>query len=217
MTGNKWALALAAGALTTTLVGGVALAGFQQFAMPDQTDRSIVSDPIAGLVERDQPKDRIKAALDTLVTKGTITQVQEDAILLALKDSAPPAKPKAPVGPRVPNIRSFIGDLTRTASTYLGLSGKDLGLQLRSGKSIADIANGLSATGKSATGLIALLTKTANDRVDRAVTAKKLTADQAAALRPKIATEISSFMQRSFAKPALRPVAPLKPTPSPRP
>lgn len=226
MTGNKWALAVAAGALTTTLVGGVALAGLQPFATPDQPAQRILNEPTAGLVERDQPKDRVKAALDALVTKGTITQAQEDTILQAFKDAAPPARPKPPVGPaapkppvrpRVPNIRSFIGDLTRATSTYLGLTDKELAVQLRAGKSIADVANGLGGSGKSATGLIALLTKTANDKVDQAVAANKLTADQAAALKPKIATEISSFVQRSFTKPAPRPVAPLKPTPSPGP
>ena len=217
MSGNTWALALAAGALTMTIAGGVALASFQPSTTPDHMAQSILADPAANVVERDQPKDRIKAALDALVAKGTITQGQADAVLLALKGAAPSPKPKQPVGPKVPNIRSFSGDLTRAASTYLGLSQKELAVQLRSGKSIADIANGLSARGKSATDLIALLTKTANDKVDQAVAANKLTADQAVALKPRIATQISSFVQRRFSKPEPRPIAPLRPTPSPRP
>ena len=97
--------------------------------------------------------------------------------------------------------------------TYVGMSQKDLATQLRSGKSVADIANSLAGQGKSATDLIGLLTKSANDRVDQAVSAHKLTADQAAALKPKIAAEISSFVHRSFTKPTTRPVAPLKPAP----
>ena len=217
MTGRTWVLALAAGALTTTIVGGVALASFQGSTTSDQAARSVVTDQAANAVEREQPKDRLKAALDALVTKGTITQAQEDAVLQALKDAAPSPKPKPPAGPRVPNIGSFIGDLTRAASTYLGLSQKELAVQLRSGKSIADVANGLSATGKNATELIALLTKTANDKVDQAVAAKKLTADQGAALKPKIATQISSVVQRRFSKSAPRSIAPLNPTPSPKP
>lgn len=214
MTGNKWALAVAAGAFTTTLVGGVALAGFQPFATGVQ---STLDQPLTSLVERDQPKDRLKAALDALVAKGTITQGQQDAILQTLKDAEQSAKPKRPVRPSVPSVKSFIGDLTRAASTYLGLSEKELALQLRSGKSIAVVATDLAAQGKSAAGLTALLTKTANDKVDQAVAANKLTADQAAALKPRVAAEIAAFVQRSFTKPAPRPLAPLKPTPSPTP
>jgi hypothetical protein len=112
---------------------------------------------------------------------------------------------------------SFIGDLTKAAATYLGVDTKTLLTQLRGGKSLADIANGLSAQGKSAQGLIDTLTKTANDKLDAAVAAKKLTADQAAALKPRIATEITTFVNRSFTKPLVpRPFAPVKPTPSPK-
>ena len=214
MTGNKWALAEAAGAITTTVVGGVALAGFQPFATSEQNTGT---GPVAGLVEREQPRNMLKAALDRLVAKGTITQDQEDAIFRTLKDAAAPAKPRPPVRPGMPSVRSFIGDLTRAASTYLGLSEKELALQLRSGKSIADVANGLAAQGKSAAGLTVLLTKTANDKVDEAVAAKKLGTDQAAALKPKIAAEIAAFVQRSHTKPVPRPAPPSRPIPSPKP
>ena len=198
MTGNKWAIALATGAFTTALIGGVALAGFQPFAAPDATgDQSIQGGPTAGLVQRDLPKDRLKATLDALVAKGTITQAQEDTILKSLQDAAPPAKPKPAVRPLGPNFRSFIGNVTQAASVYLGLGQRDLMLQLRSGKSIADIANGLSAQGKSSADLIARLVKMANDKVDAAVAAKKLTPEQAATLKPKIATEITAIVQRS--------------------
>jgi polyhydroxyalkanoate synthesis regulator phasin len=208
---NKWAIALAAGAFTTTLVGGVAMAGFQPFSAQE---RGIVGGPATGLVERDQPVNKIKAALDTLVTKGTITQAQEDAILQALKDTTPPARPKAPVGPIAPNIRSFIGDMTRVATTYLGLSEKDLAVRLRAGKSIADVATSLS---KSTAELTTLLTNSANEKIDKAVAANRLTADQAVTLKSRIAAEVTSFVQRSFTKPAPRPLAPLKPSPSPTP
>ena len=101
-------------------------------------------------------------------------------------------------------------------SDYLGIDRKTLMSQLRGGKSLADIANGLSAQGKSAPGLITTLTNAANARVDAAVTANKLTADQAAALKPKVATEITAFVNRSFTKPDApfpRPLVPAKPSP----
>jgi len=81
MTKQKLAVAVAGAALTTTLVGGVALAGFQPFAGADQ---SVAPATTAALVQRDQPKDRLKTVLDGLVAKGAITQTQEDAILQAV-------------------------------------------------------------------------------------------------------------------------------------
>ncbi len=214
MSKKKWALAVAAGAFSTAFIGGVALAGFQPFATSDTT---VVGTPIASLADKDQPKDRIKAILDRLVAKGTITQTQEDAILQAFEDAAPAPRPNVkPTRPIGPNPIAFMGDLMRAASDYLGI---DPRTQLRGGKSLADIANGLSAQGKSAQGLIAALTTAANARLDAAVTAKKLTADQAAALKPKIAAEITTFVNRSFTKPTApfpKPLVPAKPSPSPK-
>jgi len=153
MTGRNWALAAVAGAISMTLIGGAAVAGVQPFGSADPGVRATFSEPGADLAEResprDTPKDRIKAMLDALVKKGTITQAQEDSILAALKDAAPPAKPARPA---TPNIKAFIGDLTRAAHAYLGLSEKDLAVQLRAGKSIADIANGIP--GKSRADLV---------------------------------------------------------------
>jgi hypothetical protein len=217
MSRNKWALAVAAGAFTTAFIGGVALAGIQPFASADVTT---VGGPTAALAGRDQPNARLKAILDGLVAKGTITPAQEDAILQAITAAQPAPTPNVPNAkgrPTIPNVLSFIGDLTKAASAYLGMDAKTLLTQLRGGKSVADIANGLSAQGKSAQGLIDMLTKTANDKLDAAVAANKLTADQAATLKPKIAAQITTFVSRSFTKPVLpRPFAPAKPTPSPK-
>jgi len=219
MTKNKLALAIAAGAFTTTLIGGVALAGFQPFATGGD---SALPGTTAGLAERDQPKDKLKAVLDDFVKKGTLSQAQEDAILQAVKDAAPTPKPNAnpnpkPARPNLPNVMSFIGDLTKAASDYLGMDLQTLTTQLRSGKSVADIANSLGPT-KSSQGLIAALTTAANAKVDQAVAANKLTADQATTVRAKIATEITAFVNRSFTKPVLpRPLTPVKPTPTPKP
>jgi hypothetical protein len=92
---------------------------------------------------------------------------------------------------------------------------KTLLTQLRGGKSVADVANGL-APAKNAAGLIAILTNAANAKLDQAVTATRITADQAATLKPKIAAEITTFVNRSFTKPVLpRPLAPVKPTATP--
>ena len=198
MARNRWALAAAVGAFTTTLIGGVALAGFQPFNGPGE---AVLGGPTTAQGEKDAPKGALKAVLDRLVAKNTITQAQEDAILqaIAAEQPAPRADPK-PLRPTVPSVKSFIGDLTKAASDYLGMDLKTLVTQLRAGKSLADLANGLSTQGKSANGLIDTLTKAADARLDQAVEAKKLTAEQAASLKPKLAAEITAAVNRSFTK-----------------
>lgn len=219
MTKRTWPLAVAAGVVTTAFIGGAAVAGFQPFT---PAGGAVLDGPTAALVAKDGPKDKLKEILDRLVAKNTITQAQEDAILSAVKDAAPAPKPRAPGKPGHPigpSVMSFVGDLTKAAADYLGEDQKTLFTQLRGGKSVADIANGLAAQGKSAQGAIDAITKAANDRLDAAVAAKKLTAEQAAALKPKIATEVTAFVNRSFTKPGApqpRPNAPVKPTPSPK-
>ena len=206
MTANKWALAAVAGTITMTLIGGAAVAGFQPPAGTDRSGQGALNEPAAVQVGRDRPKDRMKATLDALVKKGTITQAQEDSILQALQGATPPAKPARP---GVPNSKPFLGDLTRATSTYLGLTPHDLLAQLRLGRSVADVAK--TIPGKSSDDLVTLLTKAATDRIDQAVAAKKLTPEQASMLRSRITAEITSFTQRSFTKPAPRPVRPTTP------
>ncbi len=220
MSRNRWALAVAAGAFTTAFIGGVALAGFQLPALDGTATATI---PTVADASTDQAsRTKLKAILDAMVLKGTITQAQDDAILQAVAAAEPTPKPKPNVPntkPRttVPSVMSFIGDLTKAASDYLGMDTTALLTQLRGGKSVADVANGLAAQGKNAQGLIDTLTTTANGKLDAAVAANKLTADQAATLKPKIAAEITTFVNRSFTKPVLpRPFAPAKPTPSPK-
>lgn len=220
ITTKKWTLAVAAGAFTTAFIGGAALAGLQPFA---PSEGSVLDGPVAAAADKDAPKDKLKEILDRLVAKGTITQAQEDAILQATKDAVPakPNLPAKPIRPGGPSVMSFLGDLTKSAASYLGIDAKTLFAELRGGKSIADIAN--ATPGKTAQGAIDAMTKAANDRLDAAVAAKKLTADQAAALRPKIAAEITAFVNRSFVKPqaptkpGTRPNLPVKPTPTPSP
>ena len=198
MARNRWALAAAVGAFTTTLIGGVALAGFQPFTGPGETT---VGGPTTAQSEKDAPKGALKAVLDRLVAKNTITQAQADAILQAIADQQPaPRSDTKPVRPTVPGVRSFIGDLTRAAGDYLGMDQKTLVTQLRGGKSLADLANALSAQGKSASGLIDTLTKAADAKVDQAVAAKTLTSEQGASLKPKLAAEITAAVNRSFTK-----------------
>jgi hypothetical protein len=91
-------------------------------------------------------------------------------------------------------VKSFLGDLLTAARDYLGgVTLQDVTTAMRSGKSLGDIAND---KGKSRDGLIQALTTAANARIDQAVASNKITADQAATLKSKVAAEITAFVDR---------------------
>lgn len=209
---NKLALAIAAGTLTTALVGGAAFAAIQ--APNAETPQvSSVASLSGALSSKDLPKDRLKAVLDALVAKGAITKDQADKILQAVKDAEPSPKPK-PVRPSGPSVRSFLGDLLKTTSTFLDLEPKALFAELRAGHSVAEVA---TAKGKNPADLVAALTKAANDKIDAAAAASKVTPEQATSLKQKVATEIRSFVDRKLVKATQpRPLSPVKPTPTPK-
>jgi hypothetical protein len=93
-----------------------------------------------------------------------------------------------------PNVKSFLGDMLQTARDYLGgITLQDVTTAMRSGRSLGDIAND---RGKSRDGLVQVLTTAANANIDKAVANNKLTVDQAATLKTKVATEIATFVDR---------------------
>ena len=292
ITGRKVAAVAVTALLGVGLLGSAAFAAFA----PVPTDTFSLVPTLPGAAVAEAPKaDKLKAVLDALVSKGVITQAQEDAILAAVKDSAAdkaqneflrqvfaklfeqsatylgitpadlktklpgtslaaianatagknrdglvaylttavkdavaraladgkitqaqadkanadapahiakfvdnvwpqpkprPANPKA----RTPNVQAFIGDFLNTTRTYLGITQQDLMTQLRSGKSLGDIAN--ATNGKSRDGLIAALTTAANDKIDQAFKAQKLTADQATALDAKVKDAVTQLVDR---------------------
>jgi hypothetical protein len=109
------------------------------------------------------------------------------------RPSAKP-KPNAPNVLRAPSVQSFVGDVFKVTTDYLGITQQDLMTQLKSGKSLGDVAN--ATAGKSRDGLIAALTSAANDKIDQAYKAQKLTADQATALDAKVKDAVTQLVDR---------------------
>ena len=294
ITGRKVAAVAVTALLGVGLLGSAALAAFA----PVPTDTFSLVPTLPGTAVAETPKtDKLKAVLDALVSKGVITQAQEDAILAAAKDAGgdkdrddllkhvfanlfeqsatylgmtpadlktklpgtslaaianttagknrtglvaylvnaandaiakalaegkvtpaqadkakaavpdhiasfvdhtwPQAKPH-PANPhaKTPSVQSFIGDFMNATRTYLGITQQDLMTQLRSGKSLGEIANANASAGKSRDGLIAALTTAANDKIDQAYKAQKLTADQATALDAKVKDAVTQLVDR---------------------
>ena len=140
-------------------------------------------------------EDIAKALTDKKITDDQAKKLRDGlaAEINTFVDRTWPTKPTA-VRPAVPNVKSFLGDMLQTARDYLGgATLQDVTTAMRSGKSLGDIAN---ERGKTRDGLVLALTTAANANIDKAVAANRITADQAAALKNKVAAEIASFVDR---------------------
>jgi polyhydroxyalkanoate synthesis regulator phasin len=137
-----------------------------------------------------------KALADKKITDDQAKKLRDGlaAEITKLVDRTWPAKPATAQRAGVPNVRAFVGDMLQTARDYLGgVTLQDITTAMRSGKSLGDIAN---EKGKSRDGLVQALTTAANTRIDKAVADNKLTADQAATLKTRVAAEIATFVDR---------------------
>ncbi len=95
-------------------------------------------------------------------------------------------------------LKQIVGDLVASAGTYLGMPSSQLMTELKSGKSLADVA--AATPGKSRDGLVAALTTAADQKIDAAAKAGTLTSQQAAMAKSKVATEIATLVDRTGPK-----------------
>jgi hypothetical protein len=169
----------------------------------------------------DALKKALEKQVDAQVTAGTLTQAQADAIKKRIEDGTQPlfggpgfgehfghrgfggpgfggpgfggpgfghrafGGPGGPGGPG--GLAAGLDDL----ATFLGLKPADLLSQLRSGKSLADVAK---AQGKTVADVETEITTLATKRLDAAVTAGKLTKDQEKNLLDGLAKHLDDFV-----------------------
>ena len=181
---SKTAAIVSAAFLGAGLFAGVAFA-----AAPMTNDVAALTAPDTSTANAADEKKRakLKEVLDALVAKNVITPAQEDAIIAALgvehKDH--------------PKLREFLGDVAKESVSYLGLPAEQVKQQLRSGKSLGEIAN--STPGKSRADLIKDLDAKAADRIKTAVAAGKLTQQHAEQLLPKVDAAIEKIVDHKRA------------------
>jgi hypothetical protein len=84
--------------------------------------------------------------------------------------------------------------LIRAAASYLGLTVTELRTQLRSGKSLAQVA---AAQGKSVSGLKDAILAAAKTRLDQAVAAGRLTAAQEQTILDRLKMRLDAFVNRT--------------------
>ena len=144
-----------------------------------------ISNPAAnGVAGRGQELANVLAGL---VTKGTITQAQADAITAAL-DAARAAHQDndgdRPMG-KGPKGAAFVDKLT-VASTTLGIDTATIQSRLKAGESLATIA------GAKKDALIAALVAAETKAIDAAVTAGSLTSAQATSLKADLTAHVTA-------------------------
>lgn len=159
---------------------GVATASSKTTKVSQTTVRTISNPNAAGKVGRGA---ELSALLATLVSKGTITQAQADAIIAAqtaaeaAHDALRPAKDglKGPFGDKLTVIASALGTDTNTVLT-----------RLKAGDSLATIA------GAKKDALIAALVADETKKIDAAVTAGKLTSAQAIEMKANLVAHVTA-------------------------
>jgi hypothetical protein len=124
------------------------------------------------------PRAEVVAVLTALVTKGTITQAQADAITAALT-AAEVARPAKPLGANKEARLALI-------SSTIGVDAATIKTRLAAGETLAAIA------GAKKDALITALVADETKRIDAAVTAGKLTAAQATTLKSTLTAHVTT-------------------------
>jgi AraC-like DNA-binding protein len=183
--------------------GGAAYAATQSSSNPRQ---AFVNDVAKRLhVSPQRLTSAIKAAeidrLNAAVKDGRLTQAQANAIKHAIEAKGPPFVPGVGPGPLRRPPGPFGGALffghaspIAAAAGYLGLSVPQLFNELRSGRSVAQIAK---ARGKSVSGLERAVTTAIKSRLDRAVASGHLTKSQEQQVLRTLSARLGDLINRT--------------------
>lgn len=127
------------------------------------------------------PAAALDSLLSGLVTKGTITQVQADAIKAAVVAAAETAKANRPAKGMGPNRAA----MDALISSTLGIDSATIKSRLKAGETLAAIA------GSKKDALIAALVAEHSKKIDARVTAGKITAAQATTLKAALLAHVT--------------------------
>ena len=181
---SKKAIAMIVVATTVSVAGIGAAEAATKKAVVKTTSVSNSVRPMIGGMGGDEGNGanvQLSSVLAGLVTKGTITQAQSDAISAALTAARTAANANRPVNPGLPpiNKQSII-------LSTLSIDTPTLQAALQSGKSLATIA------GAKTGALITALVNAETTAIDAAVTAGKMTAAQAVTLKAGLTAHVTA-------------------------
>lgn len=140
---------------------------------------------VTGAIAHDGKGDRgagLTKILGGLVTKGTLTQAQVDAITKAMEDARAAGK-AAHDAMRAAHIKVI--------TDTLGITEADLTARMKAGDSLATIA------GAKKDALIAALVAFHTKQINDAVAAGKITADQATKMKADLKNRVTSGVERT--------------------
>lgn len=173
---------------TAALAGAAGMAVLAAAALPASAQTDDDAAPQSVLEDR---LSRLKEALSGLVTDGTLSQEEADAVASTLNDSDLFRGP-GPGDPGMPGPHAV--DLGVAADT-LGLTGEELRTALHEGQTLAEIANDQAVPPAD---LVDALVQAATERIDDAVADGSLDEARAAELKADLATRISELVNEGM-------------------
>ena len=136
------------------------------------------------------PEQALATILKDLVTKGTLTQAQADAVTAAAAAAKAAHDANRPMGPKGGPLDADRAAMEALVSTTIGVDSATIKSRLQAGESLAQIA------GAKKDALIAALVANETKRIDAAVTAGKLTAAQATQMKANLVAHVTEEVNR---------------------
>jgi polyhydroxyalkanoate synthesis regulator phasin len=136
------------------------------------------------------PEQALATILKGLVTKGTLTQVQADAITAAVAAAKATADANRPMDGKGGPLGADRAATEALVSSTIGVDSATVKARLKAGESLAQIA------GAKKDALIAALVADKTKRIDAAVTAGKLTAAQATQMKANLVAHVTDEVNR---------------------
>lgn len=131
------------------------------------------------------PEQALATILKDLVSKGTLTQTQADALTAAVTAAKAAHDADRPMGGKGGPLDADRAAMEALVSTTIGVDSAAIKSRLQAGESLAQIA------GAKKDALIAALVANETKRIDAAVTAGKLTAAQATEKKANLVAHVT--------------------------
>jgi ribosomal protein S20 len=131
--------------------------------------------------ETERPIDSV---LSGLVTDGTITQQQADTLKARLTEFRKAHHP----------IRNAAKDSVSVAASTIGIDAKDLVKELRTGKSVADVAGEHGVAEKT---VVDAIVNDLTSKIDQAATNGTITAERATTIEAKLPAKVTQLVEKT--------------------
>ena len=131
------------------------------------------------------PEQALATILKDLVTKGTLTQAQADAVTAAAAAAKAAHDANRPMGPKGGPLNADRAAMEALVSTTIGVDSATIKSRLQAGESLAQIA------GAKKDALIAALVAEKTKQINAAVTAGKLTAARATEMKANLVAHVT--------------------------